>query len=153
MLQEVRSPCGLSNSLSTLRASRSAFVPLPGLLWDLLPCHYASVAPGSSGPEDTSCSHARLGTDGWLTLVGYGLHADILVNTSLYKRRQASLAYQRTPLCEVASVSQRDGGRFARHDTLASDAGNLPLDETKKTFKGQGRSSARSIKGAVVCCL
>jgi hypothetical protein len=59
---------------------------------------------------------------------------------------------QRTPLCEVASVSQRDGGRFARHDTLASDAGNLPLDETKKTFKGQGRSSARSIKGAVGCC-
>ena len=52
VLQEVRSPYGLSNSLSTLRASRSAFVPPPGLLWDLLPCHYASVAPGSSGPED-----------------------------------------------------------------------------------------------------
>jgi hypothetical protein len=34
------------------------------------------------------------------------------------------LLLQRLPLCEVASVSQRD--RALRHDTLDSDAGNLP---------------------------
>jgi hypothetical protein len=32
---------------------------------------------------------------------------------------------QRLPCCEVDCVSQRDGGRFARHDTLDSNAGNF----------------------------
>ena len=32
---------------------------------------------------------------------------------------------QRLPCCEVDCVSQRDGGRSARHDTLDSNAGNF----------------------------
>jgi hypothetical protein len=52
---------------------------------------------------------------------------------------------QRTRFGEVASVSQRDEGRFARHDTLDSDAGNLP--QAKAGLPG------RSIQTAVVCCL
>jgi hypothetical protein len=37
-----------------------------------------------------------------------------------------------------------EGVCSARQDTQHSNAGNVPLGETKKTFKGQGRSSGRS---------
>ena len=50
-------------------------------------------------------------------------------------RLKAPFASQRTRFGEVASVSQRDGGRFARHDTLDSDAGNLP--QAKAGFRPQ----------------
>jgi hypothetical protein len=59
----------------------------------LLPGHYTSVAPVSDGQVFISSSHARLGTGGWLILTGYGLPVYVLVDRSLYKRRQACLAY------------------------------------------------------------
>jgi hypothetical protein len=45
----------------------------------------------SSGFQDISSSHARLGTGEWLTLTGYGLPVNILVDRSQYQRHQALL--------------------------------------------------------------
>jgi DNA-binding protein H-NS len=36
-----------------------------------------------------------------------------------------------------------DGVFSARHDTQPSNAGNVPLNETKKTWQGQGRFGRR----------
>jgi hypothetical protein len=44
-----------------------------------------------------------------------------------------------------------EGVCSARQDTQHSDAGNVPLDELKKTFKGQGRASRPTHNAG--CCL
>jgi hypothetical protein len=52
---------------------------------------------------------------------------------------------QRTPCYDVACDRYVTEGMFsARQDTQHSNAGNVPLDETKKTWQGRGRSSGRS---------
>jgi len=45
-----------------------------------------------------------------------------------------------------------EGVCSARHDTQHSNAGNVPLDELKKTFQGQGRFGRRITRELVVCC-
>jgi hypothetical protein len=44
-----------------------------------------------------------------------------------------------------------EGVCSARHDTQHSNAGNVPLDETKKTWQGQGRFGRRITRRLAVC--
>ena len=90
-------PCGLHNSLSTLHAICSVFVPLSGL-FGVAPVSLHIGCAYSNGPVDTSASHVRLGNGGWLILSVYGLPVNVPVDRSLYQRRQAFLG---VPTCSA----------------------------------------------------
>ena len=89
-------PCGLHNSLSTLHAICSVFVPLSGL-FGVAPVSLHIGCAYSNGPVDTSASHVRLGNGGWLILSVYGLPVNVPVDRSLYQRRQAFLGVPTGP--------------------------------------------------------
>jgi hypothetical protein len=66
------------------------------------------------------------------------------VLTPIWPFREQQLRATFRKCTTLACVSQRDGGRFARHDTLDSDAGQCA--------EGQGRSSGRSVLCVLVAC-
>ena len=92
---------------------------------------------------DTSCSHARLGTGGRLTLTGYGLLTTSLFVSHYIRDVKLCLAYQRLTNADVCAYKIAGVRAKKRHIS--------PTLVYKRTF-GEARSEAE-LHLFVSCCL